>query len=435
MKNSLIKKEVIEILKEKLSLDDLGMSSIREIVQIVNFIEKESTVKFVRMEMGVPGLPSIKEGAEAQINAIRNNRDAVYPMIDGLPELKQQCSNFLKNFADITINAECCIPTAGSMQGTYAAFLTAVKCSKEKNTMLFIDPGFPVQKLQLKMQGTNFETFDIYDFRGDKLETKLESYVSKGNISAIIYSSPNNPSWITFTDEELQIIAKVADKYDAIVMEDLAYFGLDFRKDISKPGEPPYQPTVAKYTDNWVLFLSGSKMFSYAGPRCAMLCISPKLFDREYEGLQKETGAGKFGRALIYKVLYCLSAGVNHSAQYGLAELFKACNEGRVNFVEYAREYGEKTKIMKSIFLKHGFHIIYDKDGDEPIADGFYFTVGYKNMGGSELLVNFLQYGISAINLKTTGSTREGIRACSSHVRRDQFDELDRRLELFALDF
>jgi len=289
--------------------------------------------------------------------------------------------------------------------------------------------------LQLKMQGTNFETFDIYDFRGDKLETKLESYLSKGNISAIIYSSPNNPSWITFTDEELQIIAKVADKYDAIVMEDLAYFGLDFRKDISKPGEPPYQPTVAKYTDNWVLFLSGSKMFSYAGPRCAMLCISPKLFDREYEGLQKETGAGKFGRALIYKVLYCLSAGVNHSAQYGLAELFKACNEGRVNFVEYAREYGEKTKIMKSIFLKHGFHIIYDKDGDEPIADGFYFTVGYKNMGGSELLVNFLQYGISAINLKTTGSTREGIRACSSHVRRDQFDELDRRLELFALDF
>lgn len=43
--------------------------------------------------------------------------------------------------------------------------------------------------------GQKYETFDVYNYRGDKLKDKLESYLSKGNIAAIIYSNPNNPSW------------------------------------------------------------------------------------------------------------------------------------------------------------------------------------------------------------------------------------------------
>ena len=53
-------------------------------------------------------------------------------------------------------------------------------------------------------------------------------------------------------------------KYDVIVMEDLAYFCMDFRRDLGHPFEPPYPPTVAHYTDNYILMLSSSKIFSYA---------------------------------------------------------------------------------------------------------------------------------------------------------------------------
>lgn len=61
---------------------------------------------------------------------------------------------------------------------------------------------------------------------------------------------------------------------------------MDFRRDISKPGVPPYQPTVAKYTDNYILLISSSKVFSYAGQRMAMLCISDKIFHRKYPDLK-----------------------------------------------------------------------------------------------------------------------------------------------------
>ena len=37
-------------------------------------------------------------------------------------------------------------------------------------------------------------------------------------------------------EEELAIIGELSRKYDVIVIEDLAYFGMDFRKDYSNPG-------------------------------------------------------------------------------------------------------------------------------------------------------------------------------------------------------
>ena len=119
--------------------------------------------------------------------------------------------------------------------------------------------------------GQKYESFDVYEYRGQKLKEKLESYLSKGNINCIIYSNPNNPAWICLTQEELKIIGDLANEYDVIVIEDLAYFAMDFRVDLSKPGEAPYQATVAKYTGNYVLMISSSKVFSYAGQRIAAM--------------------------------------------------------------------------------------------------------------------------------------------------------------------
>ena len=116
---------------------------------------------------------------------------------------------------------------------------------------------------------------------------------------------------------------------------------------------------------------------------------------------------------MIYGALYVLSAGVTHSAQYGMAAMLKAANDGQFNFVEEVKEYGKRAKVMKEIFTKNGFNIVYDMDEDKPLADGFYFTISYPGMSGVELLEELLYYGISAISLAITGSSRtEGLRAC-----------------------
>lgn len=434
-KNTPINYDIVtqKIIESK--LNNIGTASIREIKRLVDNIEKATGEKFVRMEMGIPGLPATQIGIEAEIEALKSGVASIYPDIFGIPQLKSEASRFVKLFMNIEVNSEGCIPTVGSMQGSFAAFITCNRLDPQKDTTLFIDPGFPVHKQQLKVLGQKYESFDVYDYRGDKLKSKLEGYLSKGNISCLLYSNPNNPSWICFTEKELKIIGELASKYDVVVLEDLAYFAMDFRKDMSKPGVPPYQPTVANYTDNYVFLISSSKAFSYAGQRIGLMVISDKLFDRQYPGLKRNYSSDRFGYAMIFGSVYALSAGITHSSQYALAAILKAVNEGKFNFVEVVREYGEKAKIMKKLFTDNGFKIVYDKDEDQPIADGFYFTFSYPGINGEELLKELLYYGISAISLIITGSERtEGIRACVSLVQRNQFGDLEYRLKRFNED-
>lgn len=432
MKNTPIDRNLVDQMIAQNSIKEVGKASIREIKRLINDIENASGTKFVRMEMGIPGIPACKIGVKAQIEALNNGIATIYPDLDGTPDLKKEASRFIKNFIDLDISPESCFPTVGSMMAGLVSFMTLARREKQKDTTLFIDPGFPVQKNQHKILGLKYETFDVYDFRGAKLRDKLESYLKKGNIHSIIYSNPNNPSWICFTDEELRIIGELATQYDVCVIEDLAYFGMDFRRDISKPGVPPFQPSVGKYTDNYALMISGSKAFSYAGERIAVLALSDKFGAREFPDLVPYFSQAVLRRAMINGAVYAISSGTSHSAQFALAAIFKACNDGTYNYLDDVKEYAEKAHIMKKIFTDNGFQIVYDHDGAEEIADGFYFTLSYPGLTGEQLLHELLYYGISAISLASCNSTRtEGLRACVSLVNRNQFPDLEERAKLF----
>jgi len=436
MKDTPINFEIVNQKIKESGLKSVGQGSIREIKRLIDNIETASGEKFIRMEMGVPGLPPTQIGVDAQKAALDRGVAAIYPDIFGIQPLKYEISRFVKNFLDVEVSPEGCLPTVGSMQGSFAAFMTLNRMHEEREGTLFLDPGFPVHKQQLRVMGQGYYAFDVYNFRGEKLREKLEQYLSKGNICSILYSNPNNPSWICFTERELQIIGEMANKYDVIVIEDLAYFAMDFRKDYSKPGVPPYQPTVAKYTKNFVLLISSSKAFSYAGERIGMMVLSDVLFQTTAPDLLRYYRFDNVGHAMIFGTLYTLSSGTNHSSQYALAAILKAANEGKLDFVEVVKEYGEKAHIMKKIFTDNGFEIVYDKDENEPIADGFYFTFAYPGFSGNDLLEKLLYYGISAITLDITGSDRhEGIRACVSLVQRSQFPALEERLKRFNEDF
>lgn len=430
--NTPIKKEIVDGLISNLGIQDFAKATIREVKQVAAMAEKESGVEFIKMEMGIPGLPAAKVGVDAQIKSLQEGIARSYPDIQGFPELKRQASRFVKAFIDVDIKPEGCVPVCGSMQGTFASFLTCSQADCKKDTVLFIDPGFPVQKMQLQVQGVKYETFDVYDYRGDKLRDKLESYLSKGNICAIVYSNPNNPSWVCFNDDELRIIGELATRYDVIVMEDLAYFAMDFRQDLSRPFQPPYQPSVAHYTDNYILLISGSKAFSYAGERIGVTCISDKLFRRHYDDLSARYEGLPFGLVFSTRMLYALSSGTSHSAQHAMAAMLGATCDGTYNFRDEIKIYGERAHKLKEIFCKNNFHIVYDRDLDQPIADGFYFTIGYPGMTSGTLARELMYYGVSAICLITTGSHQEGLRVCTSFIENHQYAQLEERMKLFA---
>ncbi len=432
MKETPIDYQVVQSKIAELKLPSVGKASIRELKRLVDMIEEATGEKYVRMEMGIPGLPASKIGLDAEKNALDAGVASIYPDIDGIKPLKNEISRFAKNFMNIDVAPAHCVPTVGSMQGSFASFMTLSRMNEKQNKVLFIDPGFPVHKQQCNILGIRQESFDVYNFRGEKLRDKLESYLKSGDIACILYSNPNNPSWICFTEKELKIIGDLANKYSVVVIEDLAYFAMDFRKDYGQPGVPPFQPSVSNYTHNYILLISSSKAFSYAGQRIGMMLISDSLFTRKAPDLLRFYKFSEVGKAMIFGTIYSLSSGTAHSAQYALAAILKAVNDGDYNFVKAVKEYGEKASIMKKLFTDNGFQIVYDKDEDMPIAHGFYFTFSYPGFTGEELLEELLFYGISEISLTITGSQRtEGLRACVSLVNRKQFPDLEYRLQKF----
>ena len=432
MKTTPIQKETVDQLIEELGIQDFAKATIREVKQVAARAERASGVEFIKMEMGIPGLPAAQVGVDAQITALQQGIAHSYPDIQGAPVLKQEASRFVKAFIGIDIQPEGCVPVSGSMQGTFASFLTCSQCDPRKDTVLFIDPGFPVQKMQLQVLGVKYETFDVYGFRGEKLGPKVESYLRQGNICAIVYSNPNNPSWICLREEELEEIGRLATAYDVVVMEDLAYFAMDFRRDLSTPFQPPYQATVARYTDNYMLLISGSKAFSYAGERIGVTCISDRLFHRHFPALASRYEGLPFGLVFSTRMLYALSSGTSHSAQFAMASMLKAASDGTYDFRREVSVYGERARKLKEIFRRHGFYIVYDRDLDEPVADGFYFTIGFPGMTSGELAHELMYYGVSAICLVTCGSEQEGLRVCTSFIEDHQYAQLDERMAMFS---
>ena len=418
-----------------LHIADLSKATIGEVLLVAQYLEKQTGIPFIRMDQGSPGLPVNGFGVEAEKAALDRGVGSQYPAAAGVPELKKEASRFVKAFMDIDVSPRSCVPTVGSVAGSFGSFIATTQRIPGKNKALFIDPGFPIQKSQLRIIGADWKAFDIYAYRGQALRDKLEEMLSEGDIAAIIYSNPNNPAWICLEEDELKIIGELATKYDVVVMEDLAYFCMDYRSDLGHPFQPPYPPTVARYTDNYILMLSASKIFSYAGQRMAMICISDALFEKQYPALaQRYNDSGVFGETLIASILYMITSGATASTQYAYAEMLRLSTEGRLDFVEDTREYARRAEKMKKIFTDNGFHIVYDKDVTQEVGDGFFFTIGYGNLSGGDLLKELMYYGVSSISLSTTGSDQQGVRACTSRMRDELYEVMEERMKAFNED-
>lgn len=414
---------------------DLSHATIGETLLVAQYLEEKTGIPFIRMDQGSPGLPANRYGIEAEKAALDRGVGSQYPAAAGVKELKLAASDFIKAFINIDVSPRACVPTVGSVAGSFGAFIACCQRDPQRNKVLFIDPGFPIQKSQLRVLGIEWREFDIYPYRGEALRAKLEEELAADDIAAIIYSNPNNPAWISLEESELQIIGELATKHDAIVLEDLAYFAMDSRRDLSHPWQPPYVRTVARYTDNYILMLSSSKIFSYAGQRMALVAISDKLFDRHFPTLEaRYHDTGIFGPTFTASIQYMITSGCTASTQYGYAEMLRLSCEGKINFVEDTREYAIRAQKMKKIFCDNGFEITYPKDIEESIGDGFFFSLSYPGLSGSELVKELIHYGVSSINLDTTGSLQQGVRACTSRMREELYPVLEDRMRQFRED-
>ena len=85
-------------------------------------------------------------------------------------------------------------------------------------------------------------------------------------------------------------------------------------------------------TDNYMLMISTSKTFSYAGQRIGLLVVSDDLFNRDFEELKRYYPSANFGNCITNGTIYTTTGGCSHSAQYGILAILKAANQQKRYF-------------------------------------------------------------------------------------------------------
>ncbi|MCK4548482.1 MAG: pyridoxal phosphate-dependent aminotransferase [Candidatus Eisenbacteria sp.] len=414
---------------------DMDRVNIREMAKVVKVAEEELGVEYIRMEIGIPGLPLSSIASQAEAEIFEEGKGSEYPPLEGTDRLRKATSRFVKMFLNVDVPWQYCVATNGAMQGGFVSQAIAGELHPDRKTILYIDPSFPVNRLQARFLGLHVDSVDLFDYRGDNLVSAIEERFRRGDVGGLLWSTPNNPSWVVLTDGETRGIGELLDRYEVIGIEDLAYICMDFRHDYSKPGQPPYPPCVGHYAENFIILLSGSKAFNYAGQRIGVSAVSPALAEKRYPNLAHRFGSDLVGEAYMKGAMYPMTAGVAQSSQNGLAALMEKACDGEYDFVGQVREYAGRAKHMKKTMLSSGFSLVYDNDLGKPLADGFYFTVRYNGLTAGDLLREMLCYGLSAIPLSVAGSkSTDGIRICVSKITPDLMEGFDYRVRRFHED-
>lgn len=143
MKNTPIERNVIDETINEFQIVDFSKATIREVKAIASKAEAVSGVEFIKMEMGVPGLPASAVGVKAEIEALQNGIASLYPDINGLPELKKEASDFIKAFINVDLSPEDAYPLPALCREHSLRSLLAASAMKRKTRSCLSIRDFP----------------------------------------------------------------------------------------------------------------------------------------------------------------------------------------------------------------------------------------------------------------------------------------------------
>lgn len=407
--------------KYGVDLKEVEYPSIRDISDVITQDNFDDVFEngFINLCIGIPSLKAPQELVDFQKDMCDSYHNMYAPFI-GLNEVKSETLKTLKlflNIDDYEMDKNLVFSTVGAMHASYLALQIVKELDKK---VVFLDPGFSVNKLQAKIIGLEYLNVDFGD---SEWLNKLED-ILKYNESAVLFSNPNNPTGMFFKDDVLRDIAFLINKYNGIAIEDLAYFLMVYDTDYTYPGVEPFFPTITKHTNDNILIMSASKLFSYAGERIGIIKISKELSEKKIRGENTLRFLGKYIHGTV--------ASVSQSAQRTLYMALKMLNENNPIMRKYLdnlrEEYRERLEFVEHVFREANFKRIY-KSNERATLYMCFEHPDYTH--GGDICKKLLCYGIATVPLEIFGG-KPGIRVSISLLDKNRREILKRRLKNFT---
>lgn len=203
----------------------------------------------------LPTPPMVRDGA---IEAILDGRNTYTPS-EGVTPLRLAIAQKLRRDNDLDVNPENEIVISNGTTGAFAATLTALL--NPGDGIILLEPyyGYHLNTILLKGLEPQFLTLSAPEFTLN--EDALNSAV-RANTRAMVLCTPGNPSGKMFSESELAIVERVAERHNLLIISDeiYEYITYDDRQHVSPA-------TVGRLGKRTVSIMGFSKTFSITGWR------------------------------------------------------------------------------------------------------------------------------------------------------------------------
>jgi aminotransferase len=227
-----------------------------------------SRVGGINLGQGVCDLPTPPLVRDGAIEAIRQDK-SIYSFPEGIIELRQAISTKLKKHNGIAADPiEEIVVTLGT-SGAFTSTVTALL--NPGDGILLFEPYYGYHLNVSVLAGIEPQFVELTPPQFAIEEETLRAAIQP-NTRAIVVCTPANPSGKMFAREELEIIAKIANEKNLLVITDeiYEYFRYDDREHISPA-------TIPSLKERTVTLMGLSKTFSITGWRIGYAVAPPVI--------------------------------------------------------------------------------------------------------------------------------------------------------------
>lgn len=306
------------------NLGKIEVSLIRQFDQSISSIPG-----VLRLTLGEPDFTTpdhVKEAAKAAIDA----NESHYTGMSGLLELRQAASQFVNEKYNLSYDPETEILVTIGATEALSATLTAIL--EEGDKVLLPAPAYPGYEPIVNLVGAEIVEIDTTENDFVLTPEMLEKAIlEQGNqLKAVILNYPANPTGVTYSREQMAVLADVLKKYDVFVVCDEVYSELTYT-------EQPHV-SIAEFLPEQTIVINGlSKSHAMTGWRLGFT-FAPAAFTAQ----------------LIKSHQYLVTA-ANTMAQFAGVEALIA---GKDDAEPMKREYIERRDYIIEKMTELGFKII-----------------------------------------------------------------------------
>jgi aspartate/methionine/tyrosine aminotransferase len=242
----------------------LTESVIREMTRLAQEYEA------INLAQGFPDFPAPEPVKRAAIAAIETDLNQ-YPITWGEPSIRQALADAYLRWYEITVDPEreVCV-TCGATEAMIAAMIGCLDPAQE---VIVFEPFYENYGADAIIAGANPRYVTLHEPGWTFDEAELATAFSN-RTRAIVINTPNNPTGKVFSLAELNVIAKLCQKYGVLAITDEIYEHITYDGARHIP-----IATIPGMEDRTITISALSKTYSVTGWRVGWAIAPPDLTD------------------------------------------------------------------------------------------------------------------------------------------------------------